>query len=115
HCACVRDLPVLPTVEGRVQDLLVTPGGGRQFWVNPAFYGLPVREAQVVQDRVDRVRARVVPAPGFSGDDEATVVARLEDRLPGVTVSVERVEAIERGPNGKFSPVVSHVRGSASP
>ena len=109
RCACGRGLPVLPTVEGRVQDLLVTPGGGRQFWVNPAFYGLPVREAQVVQDRVDRVRARVVPAPGFSAGDEATIVTRLEDRLPGVAVSVEQVEAIERGPNGKFPPVVSRV------
>ena len=108
-CPCGRSLPVLPAVEGRVQDLLVTPGGGRQFWVNPAFYGLPVREAQVVQDAVDRVRARVVPAPGFGADEEATIVARLEDRLPGVTVRVERVEAIERGPNGKFAPVVSLV------
>lgn len=112
RCACGRGLPVLPTVEGRVQDLLVTPGGGRQFWVNPAFYGLPVREAQVVQDRLDRVRARVVPAPGFSTDDEATIVTRLEARLPGVAVSVERVETIERGPNGKFPPVVSRVLDS---
>lgn len=109
RCACGRSLPVLPAVEGRVQDLLVTPGGGRQFWVNPAFYGLAVREAQVVQDAIDRVRARVVAGPGFGADDEATVVARLEDRLPGVTVSVERVDAIERGPNGKFAPVVSLV------
>lgn len=109
RCACGRGLPVLPAVEGRVQDLLVTPGGGRQFWVNPAFYGLPVREAQVVQNRVDRVRARVVPAPGFSADHEATIVARLGERLPGVTVSVEQVAAIERGPNGKFPPVVSRV------
>ncbi len=109
RCACGRALPVLPAVEGRVQDLLVTPGGGRQFWVNPAFYGLPVREAQVVQDAVDRVRARVVPAPGFGAEDEAAIVARLEDRLPGVAVRVERVDAIERGPTGKFRPVVSHL------
>ena len=108
-CGCGRALPVLPPVEGRVQDLLVTPGGGRQFWVNPAFYGLPVREAQVVQDAVDRVRARVVAAPGFGADDETTIVARLEDRLPGVVVRVERVDAIERGANGKFAPVVSQL------
>lgn len=108
-CPCGRDLPVLPAVEGRAQDLLVTPAGGRQFWVNPAFYGLPVREAQVVQDRVDRVRARVVPASGFGAAAEAMIIERLSQRLPGVAVTVEVVAAIERGTNGKFRPVVSLV------
>ena len=108
-CACGRALPVLPPVEGREQDLIATPDGGRQFWFNPVFYDLPVVEAQLVQDRLDLVRARVVPGAGYDDATDRAIVERLGDRLPGVEVQVERTGAIERGPTGKFVPVISHV------
>ena len=108
-CPCGRALPVLPPIEGRNQDLLVTRDGGRQFWINPVFYGLPVVEAQVVQERIDLLRVRVVPADGFGTDAEATIASRLQDRLGDVTVTVEVTDAIERDANGKFRPVVSLV------
>ncbi|MBL8778099.1 MAG: phenylacetate--CoA ligase family protein [Acidimicrobiales bacterium] len=110
-CACGRALPVLPPVEGRTQDLIATPDGGRQFWFNPVFYGLPVVEAQLVQERVDLVVASVVAGEGYDAAAEATIASRLRDRLPGVEVRVERADAIERGPSGKFRPVVSLVAG----
>lgn len=108
-CVCGRSLPVLPPVEGRVQDMITTPDGGRQFWFNPVFYGLPVVEAQLVQERLDLVRARVVPGDGYDEATDRAIAERLRDRLPGVVVRVERTSAIERGPTGKFVPVVSRV------
>ncbi|MCB1004565.1 MAG: phenylacetate--CoA ligase family protein [Acidimicrobiales bacterium] len=108
-CPCGSTLPTLPPVEGRDQDLVRTPAGGRQFWFNPVFYGLPVVEAQIVQDRLDRVRAVVVPGPGFDDATARLVGSRLRERLPGVDVAVERRAAIERGPTGKFRPVVSRL------
>ncbi len=108
-CACGRSLPVLPPVEGRVQDLVATPDGGRQFWFNPVFYGLPVVEAQLVQEHLDLVRVRVVPGAGYDEATDRTIAERLGDRLPGVDVRVERTATIERGPTGKFVPVVSHL------
>ncbi len=109
RCACGRSLPVLPPVEGRVQDLIATPDGGRQFWFNPVFYGLPVVEAQLVQERIDLVRVRVVPGDGYDEATDRAIAERLRDRLPGVEVQVERTPSIERGPTGKFRPVVSLV------
>lgn len=108
-CPCGRTLPVLPPIEGRAQDMLVTPAGGRQFWNNPVFYGLPVVEAQVVQERIDLVRVLVVPADGYGPMVAGTIVRRLRDRLGDVRVEVETRAAIERGPNGKFRPVITLV------
>jgi len=108
-CPCGRTLPTLPPIEGRAQDMLVTPAGGRQYWNNPVFYGLPVVEAQVVQERIDRVRVLVVPAAGYGPAVADIIARRLRDRLGEVHVEVETRTAIERGPNGKFRPVVTLV------
>jgi phenylacetate-CoA ligase len=43
-----------------------------------------------------------VTADGFSDADERALVDKFLLRVPGVTVRVERVSAIPRGPNGKF-------------
>lgn len=108
-CPCGRTLPVLPPIEGRAQDMLVTPAGGRQFWNNPVFYGLPVVEAQVIQERIDLVRVLVVPAPGYDPAVADRIARRLRDRLGEVRIEVETRTEIERGPNGKFRPVITLV------
>ncbi|MEI8166411.1 MAG: AMP-binding protein, partial [Chloroflexales bacterium] len=38
-CACGRTLPVIERIEGRINDLILTPDGRKVFWLNPAFYG----------------------------------------------------------------------------
>lgn len=108
-CPCGRTLPVLPPIEGRAQDMLATASGGRQFWNNPVFYGLPVVEAQVIQERIDLIRVLVVPASGYGVPVADTITARLRERLGEVEVVIETRAEIERGPNGKFRPVISRV------
>ena len=110
-CACGRTLPVLEAVEGRLDDVLVTPDGRRIGRLDPVFKAdLPLREAQIVQQAPDRVVVRVVPAPGFDDEDAADILERLGARLgPAVTTSLERVEALPRGANGKLRTVVSEV------
>lgn len=106
---CGRRLPLLERIEGRVSDNLVTRDGRRVFWINPVFYDLAVREAQVVQESLDRVVVSVVVDDGWNAADEDTIAQRLGQRLAGVNVVVRRVRAIPRGANGKFRPVVNLV------
>lgn len=107
-CRCGHNLPVLPAVEGRGQDMIQTPDGHRVFWVNPVFQGLPVAEAQVVQDGISSLRIIVVPRPGFGADAVATITSRMCERVGPMEVVVEERESIDRGPSGKFRPIVSH-------
>ena len=108
-CPCGRALPVLREIVGRLEDMIRTPDG-RQ---GSSFYGVftdqpHVREAQIVQETLDRIRVKVVPAPGFDFADETDIIARLQRRLgPEVTIVVEPVAAIPRTTAGKFRAVVS--------
>ena len=111
RCECGRALPLLERIEGRLDDVIVTPDGRRIGRLDPVFKAdLAIREAQIVQERPDLVRVRVVPGAEFGARQEADLVRRLRLRLgEAMRVEVERVKEIERGANGKFRAVVSRL------
>ena len=114
-CACGRALPAIAGLDGRTNDLLLTRDGRRVAWVNPVFYGLPVRQGQIVQETIDRLRVRYAPAPGFTAETAATITARLRERLGPITVVLESVADIPRGANGKFRAVVCAIPPAERP
>jgi len=88
----------------------VTRDGRRIFWLNPVFYGLPVRQAQIVQESLDRIRVRVVTDGPGAPEVSRSIVRRLHERVgDGIEVRVEAVDAIARTAAGKVRPVVSLV------
>lgn len=106
-CPCGRTLPRLASVDGRIDDLVITRDGRRIGRLDPIFKDdLPVTEAQIIQEALDRFRVLCVPAPGYGPAAEADLAARLRDRVGDVRVVVQGVEAIPRGPGGKFRGVV---------
>ncbi|MCP4664174.1 MAG: phenylacetate--CoA ligase family protein [bacterium] len=108
-CPCGRALPVLKEVVGRIEDVVVGPDGREMVRFHGIFVDLPqVREGQIVQVAADRIRIKVVAAPGFGPRDAAEMIARVRQRLgPAVGVEVETVDAIPRTAAGKFQAVVS--------
>ncbi len=107
-CECGRPTAVLARVDGRRDDILVTPEGRRVSRIHAIFvHQTRVREAQVIQDAVDHIRIRVVPMGGFNAGDEADIRGQVHRIMgPHVRVTVERVERIERGSSGKFRATV---------
>ena len=108
-CPCGRTLRKWGRIEGRSNDLLIAADGRRVYWLNPVFYGLPVDEAQIVQESLDRVRISIVAGPDLTPAMEHLIAERLRGRLGDVQVVPERVSHIPRGPNGKFRAVVCNV------
>jgi len=108
-CPCGRAMPVLQAVVGRVEDVVVGPDGRQLVRFHGVFVDQPhVREGQIIQEALDRIRVKIVPTPGFGPADRADIVARVQRRLgPAVTVVVEPVAAIPRTAAGKFRAVVS--------
>jgi phenylacetate-CoA ligase len=108
-CACGRAFPVLLRIEGRLDDLLVTPDGRRVGRLDPVFKGRrTIAEAQIVQESALDVRVRLVPAAGYTEADGESVARELRARLaPEMRIRVERVAAIERTAAGKFRAVVN--------
>jgi phenylacetate-CoA ligase len=108
-CDCGRRLPVIGGIEGRTSDLLITREGHRVYWLNPVFYGMPVSEAQIIQETLDHVRVRFVPARDFNPKAGQTITERLQARLGDVKVILEGVDSIPRAANGKFRPVICNL------
>ena len=110
RCACGRTLPVLASVEGRIDDLVYTPDGRRVGCIDTIYDArLPVREAQIVQEALDRVRVRYVRADGFTSEAAASIVRGVRERMGKVEVVLERVDEIPRGANGKYRAVVCNL------
>lgn len=109
RCECGRGLPLLGRIEGRLDDVIVTPDGRKVGRMDPVFKAdLSIREAQIVQEELDLVRVRVAPGAEFGARQEEELKRRVRLRLgEGVRVEVERVKEIERGAAGKFRAVVS--------
>jgi phenylacetate-CoA ligase len=109
-CSCGRTLPVLASIEGRLDDVLYTMDGRMVGRLDPVFKAhLPVREAQIVQERLDEITVRYVPAPGYTAAAGKSIVARLQDRLGPVKVTLEELPEIPRTPTGKFRAVICNL------
>jgi phenylacetate-CoA ligase len=108
---CGRQMPVLQEVLGRVEDTIYAPDGRRMLRFHGIFVDQPhVQEGQIVQEKLDLIRVRVVPKAGFSPADEQEITARVQQRLTRqMRVIVETVAVIERNKAGKFRAVVSNL------
>lgn len=110
RCSCGRTLPLLVSIEGRIDEVLYTPDGRRIGRLDPVFKAdLPIREAQIIQETLNRVRVRCVLAPGFSHEAESTIIERVRERMGSIEVIVEPVDKIPRSANGKFRAVICQV------
>ena len=109
-CTCGRTLPLLDSIEGRADDVLYTADGRRIGRLDPVFKAnLPVREAQIIQEALDRIRVRYVPTPEFTPATGRSIAERLQARMGDVHVILESVEKVPRGANGKFRAVVCNL------
>ena len=109
-CTCGRLLPLLSAVDGRIDDILYTPDGRLIGRLDPVFKSrLPIKEAQIIQDKLDLIRIRYIRDESFSPDDAQSLIDRVRDRMGDVRVILEEVDSIPRTNNGKFRAVVSNL------
>lgn len=109
-CACGRTLPMISSIDGRRDDILYTFDGRSVGRLDPVFKGrLPIREAQIIQEALDLVRVRFVPAPGYTAASGQSVIDRLRERMGPIEVILEEVDRIPRTANGKFRAVICNL------
>ena len=107
RCHCGRSLPLIRSVGGRCDDVLFTSDGREIGRLDPVFKAnLPIREAQIIQESLERVRVIVVPESSFGSDSRHSIVERLVERMGRVKVIVEEVSEVPRDHNGKFRAVI---------
>ena len=115
-CTCGRTLPLLSRIEGRSDDVLYTADGRAIGRLDPVFKSdFPIREAQIIQESLELIRLRYVPAPGCADRHLSAMADQIRARMPGVRVMAEAVDSIPRSANNKFRAVIcrlpAHQRG----
>jgi len=114
QCRCGRHFPVVESILGRTDDLIVTPSGRTIGRLDPVFKGLSfIRETQIVQEAYDRITVNLVKDAGFSDDTANALKKELSRRIGDeVNISIRIVEYIPRTNAGKFRSVISKVSKS---
>lgn len=116
RCPCGRGLPVVDKILGRLDDTIVTKDGRKMALLDIVFGAhLHIKEAQIIQESLDLVRVRVVPASGWCDADEFEIIAAMRERLGETEICVEVVEEIERTFAGKLRVMVSKISSSHQP
>jgi phenylacetate-CoA ligase len=107
-CACGRAMPVLESIEGRYEDICMTQDGREVLRFDTVFKGVDaIKEAQVVQESLDRFSIYVVPAEDFGEAVVKTIQQNMRIHVGEVETTVHTVPSIARTGSGKFRAVIS--------
>jgi len=108
-CPCGRKSRVLLSIEGRIDDYVVTPEGNRIMRFDYIFKDAgSVRESQVVQEKPGEIVVKIVRRPSYSTRDEESISKEIHHWIsPRLGVRFQYVDEIEREGNGKFKAVKS--------
>jgi phenylacetate-CoA ligase len=111
-CRCGRSLPLFKSIDGRSDDLVCTDDGRRIPHLDLVFKGEPfVREGQIVQETLNRIRVKVVPFDGFNSKNAHDITTRLKQRVGGrMEIVLETVDHLPRTAAGKFRPIISLIK-----
>jgi phenylacetate-CoA ligase len=110
-CPCGRAFPTLLGIEGRRDDVLITPEGRRIGRLDPIFKSVTsLHETRIVQDAADHVRVEMVLHADLAPVEEASLRRELGNRLgPSIKVDLVRVSHLPRTARGKLRAVVNEM------
>ena len=110
-CACGRESVCFESIDGRVEDYVVTPDGRRIIGMNQVLeYAPNAKEIQIFQDKIDSIEFRIVPTKEFSDNDKEALIREFRRRAgSNMSIRFNMVDEIERLPSGKFKAVISTV------
>lgn len=110
-CACGFNTSVLESIDGRLDDVIVTPLGRKISRVSHIVKpGYGILESQIAQTDIDRISIRIVPAPNFDPRSMSAVLDEAHALLgKEMRVEWELVKSIQRTKAHKFKHVVSEI------
>ena len=110
QCACGRQMPILEAIEGRFEDICFTPDGREMLRFDTVFKGVDtIKEAQVVQERLDLFKVYVVPGQNFGSSEIELIQKNMKLHVGEVQTIVEPVPEIPRSSSGKFRAVICNI------
>jgi len=113
-CSCGRSLPLLESILGRDNDVVVLPHGRMlpgEFFPHILKDVSGIRQYQVIQDDQWSMTIRLARSKVYSAVDERLLLSNLANWLgEEVEVKLDYVDSVSLSPTGKQKIVVSYVK-----
>lgn len=99
----------LDSIEGRMDDVIITPEGNKIGRLDPAFKGIScIKNAQIIQEHLDQIVVNVVKFQNYDDVSENELRHELQLRLgPSMKICFNYLDEIPTQKNGKFKSVIS--------
>jgi len=112
-CPCGRNFPLINSIEGRTDDMLMTPEGN---YINSVYANMAlalvnnIQEVQIIQNKMDEIIVKVVKLENFNKYDLNLLIDRLKEKLGNkISIKVVFVNQIKRTRAGKFRFIISNI------
>lgn len=104
---------IFKSVEGRIDDIIVTPEGKKIGRMDPAFKNIQgIKLAQIIQEAKDLITVLIVlDTKNYFLFREDLLIESIKARTSNkIHVQIKHVPDISKGANGKFKSVISKVK-----
>ncbi|GAB6162901.1 phenylacetate--CoA ligase family protein [Desulfothermus naphthae] len=110
-CLCGRGLPIIQSIEGRMDDLIITKDGRFVGRLDEAFHeSFGIKMSQIIQKQPGSIIVKIVRGKNFSPKDIEKLYTQLQKRLgKDMEIKYEFVEEIARVGRGKYRFVISEI------
>jgi phenylacetate-CoA ligase len=106
-CACGSGQPIITSLEGRVDDYLITSDGRKIGRLSTAMKRSPsIHSAQIVQDRAGHAYLLVRPGQGYRPSDAAAIRDDIIERIGAFDFDIVETARLPKTPQGKMVLVV---------
>lgn len=110
-CDCGLNTPIIESIQGRIDDTIVTRSGAPVGRLSPVLKGFPVLEALYIQEVIGELILQVVKGEGYSDNDSNAIIAEIKKRVGNdMDIKLEFVNQIEREYGSKNKAVISKLR-----
>ena len=109
---CGRNFVIVDEIIGRSEDIISGKDGRQMVRFHGIFINLPnVLKGQVVQEAIDRFTINVA-TKGLTENEKMLIRQRMESQLGEIDLTINELEDIPVGKNGKFKAVISNLKAN---
>lgn len=111
-CQCGRSMPVVEEIVGRIMDTVITEDGREMVSFYRVFSNnTSIMESQVVQHTLTKFDINLVVNKVMPEHEKEDLLTKLRSQLGDhAEVTLNFLDTIPRGANGKFKSVISHIK-----
>jgi len=113
-CPCGRQHDTITAIDGRIEDLVITPEGWRVGRMDAAFkHSRGFDYARIIQDKVESIQVQLVKNADFTPSTLTILEKHIRHRVGDkIRVDFEFVDEIKPDPSGKIRFVVNRMTNS---